>query len=574
MRTCGSLVATLLVANALTGCAATFRPYPLQEPMWHDDDARPFDAEPEEYYSSFLWDGADQMVFRPITRFWSVDTPGEAVNVNAMDEVPDSAWFINRLGRRAMSAQEVATGPCHTAALDPAGPWTATAAKPNGANPGFIIKGNDGSGYLLKFDGVVQGPRATSADVAVSKIYHAVGFNPPCNRIIFFDRSIISISPDAKSETPQGEKVPMTQADLDKVFAKAVQLPDGRYRGSSSLFLDGKPIGPFRYEGTRSDDPNDVIPHQERRELRGNRLLAAWTGHTDSREQNTLDMFVKAGEGRGFIRHHIIDFGDCIGSAWEPPMMGRRIQHSAYFDGPEIFEDWITLGLVQRPWDRLRFGETGKVFAYYDIEEFVPEEWEPGYPNPAMLRMTERDGAWMARILARLTPQHISTVIQQAQMKDPFLDKELYRLLQGRKHKVLARYLTRLSPLSDPEVRPATNGAQLCMEDLGVTAGLFAPDVRNYTTRGWLTTDLREVTMQTPATIPAVKNGDAHVCVSLPRAKAASPQTPAYVIVDVITQTGSSSPNPARVHLYHLGGADYRIVGLERPDSPQAPEKG
>lgn len=553
-------------ATVLTGCSQGLRPFPLKDPVWKDRDARPFDEEPEEYYSSFLWDGADQMVFRPITRFWAVDPSGEAKNVNALDEVPDSSWFTNRLGHRPMTPEEIAKGSCRTPPLDPAGPWIATAAKPNGANPGFIIKGNDGRGYLLKFDGTSQGVRPTSADVTVSKLYHAVGFNPPCNRVVFFDRDIIQISPDAKSETATGDEVPMTQADLDKVFAKAIQLPDGRYRGSSSLFLDGKPLGPFRYEGTRDDDPNDVVPHQDRRELRGHFLLAAWTGHTDSREQNTLDMWIETSESRGFIRHHIIDFGDCLGSAWEPPMMGRRVQHSAYFDAPEIFQDWITLGLIQRPWDRLRFGPSGKIFAYFDIEELDPEDWEPGYPNPAMLARSERDVAWMARIMAHFTAEHLQAVIDSAHIDDELLETELLRLLEGRRHKLLARYLTRLSPLSKPELSAGDRGTELCLQDLAVTGRLFKQKQRIYASRAWMTTRLRETKMGEPR----VADGD-RVCVTLPRAAKASPATPAYLIVDVMAQTGSSSPAPARVHLYDLGG-DYKVVGLERPEETDPPE--
>lgn len=34
-----------------------------------------------------------------------------ALNVNTIDEVPDSSWFTNRIGRGAMSREEIVRGP-------------------------------------------------------------------------------------------------------------------------------------------------------------------------------------------------------------------------------------------------------------------------------------------------------------------------------------------------------------------------------------------------------------------------------------------------------------------------------
>jgi hypothetical protein len=423
---------------------------------------------------------------------------------------------------------------------------------------------------MLKYDGVVQGPRATTADTVVSKFYYAAGFDVPCNEVVFFDRSILQIDPEAKSEDADGNKVPISQKDLDTIFSKAIQLPDGRYRASSSLFLSGKPIGPFRYEETRDDDPNDVIPHEERRDLRGAYVLAAWSNHFDAREQNSLDTFVEAlgpnGEKLGgYVQHNYLDFGDCFGSIWEPPMMGRRIGYSHYFAGDHVFIDLITFGTIKRQWDDNHFSTTGPVLGYYQVDNFVPDEYRPGYPNPAMLRHTERDAAWMARIMARMSPGHVKAMIEAGRIQDQAINDELVRVVLGRRMKVLARYLSRLSALTDPTVTPGpSGGAQLCMEDLGVTAGVFPQMGRQYNARAYLGDTATRQNIARVRTTP-------HMCVDLPGVGGASPDAPRYLMVDMFALTGSQPKAPARVHLYHLGGADYKVVGLERPADASPP---
>jgi len=552
-----------LVVCAASGACAGPRRFTLKHPMWLDQDKRAFAAKPAEYHSSFLWDGADQMAFRPFAEAWWLELAHEAVNVNALDEVPDSAWFTGRIGRHPMSPARAARGPCERPLLDTAGPWTVMGAKPNGLNPGFPIEAADGRRYMIKFDGTVQGPRATAADVIVSKIYWAAGYATPCNQVVFFDRNILKIAAGAKSESADGDEVAMTEADLDLVFSKAVRLPDGRYRASASLYVEGEPIGPFRYEGTRGDDPNDVVPHEDRRELRASYVLGAWTNHTDAREQNTLDTWVRA-RGGGYVQHYIIDFGDCLGSIWEPPMLGRRIGYSSYLAADHVLGDWLSLGLVDRPWDHARFGPSGPVFAYYRVAGFVPDAWRPGYPNPAMQRMTERDAAWMARIIARMSPAHLRAMIGAGHLDDPALEAELTRIMLGRRRLLLARWLSRLSPLSHPWVQSRAGHAELCSSDLGVESGIFAAGLRRYAARAWLGERLVPMSL-------APRAVGAELCVSLPPLSSASPAHPGYLIVDLYAQSGSQARAPARVHLYHLGGASYRVVGLERPSDDAPP---
>jgi hypothetical protein len=263
----------------------------------------------------------------------------------------------------------------------------------------------------------------------------------------------------------------------------------------------------------------------------------------------------------GYIQHSIIDFGDCFGSIWEPPMMGRRTGHSHYFAGDHVLRDWLSLGLRKNEWDENRFGVTKNVLGYYKVSDFEPDAWRPGYPNPAMLRMTERDGAWMARILARITPEHIVAMLQASQIRKESTMKELTRVVLGRRLRTLSRYLSRLSPLTEPEVK----GNSMCLEDLAVTAKLWAPNLRKYSAIAYTGNELKDA-----ARISA-KAQSPKVCVELPPVAGAGEQSPQYLVVDVFAQAGSSLHVPARVHLYALGAGGYRVVGLERPDSDSPP---
>jgi hypothetical protein len=231
-----------------------------------------------------------------------------------------------------------------------------------------------------------------------------------------------------------------------------------------------------------------------------------------------------------------------------------------------VFVDWISLGAIKRPWDENRFTKTGPILAYYRVEDFEPAEYRPGYPNPAMLRMSERDGAWMARIIARMTPAHINRMIDAAKIKDKTVDAELRRVVLGRRQKVLSRYLGLVASLTDPEVKMSGGTAELCLEDLSVSSGIVPAKSRKYGARAYLGEQLMRYR------IPSVKVTGSTLCAELPKIYGATPDKPRYLIMDMYAFSGSANRVPARVHLYHLGGNDFRVVGLQRPYEDDPPE--
>ncbi len=568
-------ILVLLVASGLSSCAHEIRRFPLADPMWVDEeDFRAFQPMPEEYYSPFAWDGADQMLFRPLSRFLAVDPSGAAVNVNAMDEVPDSSWYTNRLSRGPLDRETLLRGACgDEPPLDPAGPWTITDAKPNGANPGFIIEDAEGRKFLLKFDSTSQPERATSADVMGSRLYWAAGFSTPCNRVVFFDKDILSIGDGATAKVG-GEEVPMTWAMLATAFEKATRLPDGRFRGASSQFLPGRPLGPWRYEGTRSDDPNDVIPHQDRRELRGAYVLAAWINHFDSREQNTLAMWIREGEGDdapGYVQHNYIDWGDSFGSQWSWDGISRRLGHSSYFDMRHVLEDFASFGLIDRPWFDAEKGPTGEILGYFGVERFDPTAYRPGYPNPAFDAAQDADKAWMARIVAGFSEEDVLAIVDEARIQNELVESELKRILVARRERILRAFLRELSPLTRPVVVPSSDGPLLCAEDLAVASELIDWELRPYWARAW-----RHVggdDLEVAETGRLVRRRPHHLCVGLPTRSDATASDPAYFIVDLMAlwSEDDEDSRPLRVHLYQLGPEEIRVVGVERPSDLDPP---
>jgi len=505
-----------------------------------------FSPRPEEITSQLIWDGADQTFFRPISRFFAVDPGGEAVNVNSMDEVPDSSWFTNRVGRYEFTRDELLSAACDESPLDPAGPWTVTDAKPNGANPGFIVEDAEGRKYLLKFDGIEQPERATSADVLGSILYWAAGYWAPCNRVVFFDRSIVRIASDAMAEDASGNEIPMTEEHIATILEKAYVLPDGRFRASASRFLPGRPIGPWTYQDVRDDDPNDVVPHEDRRELRGAYVLASWLNHFDAREQNTLAIWVATEGERGYVRHYYLDFGDCFGSLWEWDGVSRRLGHSYYLDLPHLVEDFLTFGAIGRPWEQTRFGVTGSVLGYFDLDRFEPDAYRTGYPNPAFVRMTERDAAWMARVIARISEADVRAIVSVAEIANPVVHDELLRVLLGRRERILRRWFRNVSPLSEPRVTSDADGTRLCFEDLG-----------HQVYRAHAVEALVRMENGDAGEVLQTTSDGSRLCVQLPTTVAQSN----YVIVEARAPRTPEDSDvlPIRVHLH-----DSTVLGVER----------
>jgi len=510
--------------------------------MWSDDDMTPFAPKPEPYPSPLAWNGAQQTIFGPMASGLSVKLGREAIDVNALDEVPDSSWYVNRLSKGPMSPAEVARGSCPAPTPDEDFPWTVAGAKLEGQTAGFRIRTHSGKVNFLEFDFPQQPELATAAGAIGSRLYHAVGFNAVCDRVVFFRGEDLIVPP------PGEGKKPVTREQVDLVLAHAWRATDGRYRAKASLLAEGESLANWTWDGLKSDDSNDVVPHEDRRELRGTRVLTAWLNHYDTGENNTLAMWIPTGDSKGYVRHYTIDWNDSLGFLWPPALdaFSRQLGYAYYFDFDLIGRNFFTLGLIESPWDRAHYGKLGPLLGYFDDRDFDPEKWKPGYPNPAFSRMTERDAAWMARLVARLGPAHIRAMVAEGRIENQEMAEELVRILEGRREKILRRWLLHLSSLADPTVEEHDGAWRLCLHDRAEEAGLGPPPEPSAV--HWFSS-------ATGAKLAVQHLEDGAVCATLPA------PAPGYAVVDV--ETGRPGQGPARVHLYN----GTRILGLQRPEA-------
>jgi hypothetical protein len=385
--------------------------------------------------------------------------PISARGVNTLGEVPDGEWYVNRHYRRRLSLTELEQGPV-TQPPSRQGKWTVVAAKTEGVTPGFTVVDSTGRRFVVKFDPVDYPELATAADVIGSRFFHALGYHVPENHIVFFERDDLVLGDDTNLVDSKGRKRKMTHKDLWDVLGAVHMQPDGRYRAAASLYLSGKPVGPRRWHGTRRDDPNDIVPHEHRRDLRGMRVFAAWLGHDDSRSINSLDMLVD--EGVPHLRHYLIDFGSTLGSASSGPNSPRS-GHVPFFSWKQSAQEFFTLGLYVPKWSLAKYPNYTSV-GRFEYERFDPERWAPEYWNPAFENMLPDDAFWAARQVAAFTDDEIRAAVRAGQLSDAKAEQWLIECLIQRRNKIARTFLPKLLPID----RFRVDNGNLTFDEIGL----------------------------------------------------------------------------------------------------------
>jgi len=460
------LAVVLLVAGPLPGAQGPYPPFYPDDPLL--EEPPPLRLEEPAYRKlNDYYDVLAHTLREPGERQPASGDPIRALSTHTLDEVPDGAWFTNRIGSRPMTPEELRRGPRQSNAPDPDGVWTIVGAKTQGVTPGFQIVDARGERYLLKFDPIEHPEMATAADVIGSLIFHALGYHVPENYIVTFERDKLVIGEGATTEDALGQEQPISETDVNTALTRVGRTPDGRIRAVASYFLPGTPLGEFRYFGTRSDDFNDTVPHEHRRELRGLFVFAAWVNHNDSRSINTFDTLIEEG-GLRYVRHYLIDFGATLGSASVLSNTARD-GNAYFFETGQALAQILTLGVYVPWWARANYFES-RAAGMLMVDPFEPENWKPNYPNPAFLNRLPDDTFWAAKKVMAFSDAGIRAIVEEGQYSSPEDTRVVADYLIQRRDRIGETYFERVLPLDGFRIA----GDTLLFDDLAVVHG-FRP---------------------------------------------------------------------------------------------------
>jgi hypothetical protein len=542
MMTRRTAAAIVIMLSSLTLGAQTRKFYP-DDPIWREpvtqDVKNAVRYEPDLAYQTIenlFWRPGDQVLGQ------------RAKNVNTVDEVPDGPYFVNRAGRMPLTPAIVARA-ANTSDGPAPGKWTVVSAKSDGVTPGFTIRDSADQVWFIKFDPPGWRGMATGSEIVAAKLFWAAGYHTAEYHIAQLMPSNLVIGKDTRI-TPPGEMPrPMNQGDLNWLLSRADRDADGSYRVILSKAAPGTPVGRIKFQGTRADDANDVVPHEHRRELRGYFVFAAWLNHVDAKGINSLSTLVTE-NGRSFIRNYLLDFGSALGSAAVGPREGWEGYEPLVEQRGEIAKRALSLGFDIPVWRTQDYFESQSIGRLpRDHSKWDPQRWSPHITNAAFRHMRADDEFWAATKVLAITDDMIKAAVAEAQFGDPISEEFLVKAISERRLRILQTFLPKINPVADPAFDAS---GRLAFRNAAADAGVAAP-APGYRLL-WYTFD----NDTDRATLIATTEGTQSPMVMPPMPRSE------YIKVDIAATGGPPAWSKPVSAYFHRSGNGWTLIGFER----------
>jgi hypothetical protein len=405
-----------------------------------------------------------------------------------------------------------------------------------------------GETWFVSLDARGNPEAATGAILVANKIFWTLGYWQVENQLATIHSENLVIGDNATVRMPSGDRRRMTGEDVDAVLRRAHRGADGSYRAVAGRGLP-RVVSGFMYYGTRSDDPNDIVPHEHRRELRALKVFGAWTNLVDMKAGNTLDALVTE-NGRTVVRHYLQDVGSTFGTGANGP-------HD-YFEGWEYLYEGdlalkrlVTLGFFMRPWQTARHIEHPSI-GRFESEAFDPIAWKPRVPTSAFLHARADDTFWAARRVVAFSDEMVRAIVASGHYSDPAAARLLGDALIQRRDAIGRAYLTTLNPI----VSPALDAGVLTFGNAAVDGGFAKPPATYHA--AWFAFD--NMTRESRLV------GESSASAPRLTAPAGLPSGPgSFIRIELSARAGPSAwEAPVDVYFRRAPDGGWRLVGFER----------
>jgi hypothetical protein len=396
-----------------------------------------------------------------------------ALSANTLGEVMDGPWFVNRHARQRLSASELLEGPPQGEAPSHQNKWRVLTVRKYGIRPGLLIRDATNKVFLLRFDPPGRLEMSTGAAMIGSRIFHALGYWVSEHHLVYFDRTQLAADPEGEDVDAVGGAKPLNEEDIDLFLEKVPRDPTKGYRAVAISPPEGvqKLLGPYQFYGTRTDDPNDVIAHEHRRDLRGLHAISAWLANNGINAVQTMDVLVEE-KGANFIRHAWADFSMLLGSGFEDVKRARD-GYEPLLDLGATLKNLVGMGIYAPAWQRAHYPDIRSV-GLFESKVFDPSKWLPTTDSAALANHLPDDDYWAAKQILAFTDEDLRVVVKAAQYTDPRAEEWVAQSLIERRDKVVRYYLDRVLPLDNFRIEDGV----LRFDDLAVQQGIRSP--QNY----------------------------------------------------------------------------------------------
>ena len=379
---------------------------------------------------------SEAYVERPIVQALDPKRAPEAGDVNALDQVPRSSWLSADAteGAGELEADPDVTEP-------PAPPFRLLDGPAVTREDALAVMDARGRRFELWRDPPDRPEMATGGAAAASHLLRALGYATPGVWAADVARADFVLH-DA------GDNVALLG-----LFHHGPPAVTGRFRVAATRWPIGVDLGPTPATGTRSDDPNDRVPHEDRRTLRALRLVFGWLGMTDAGSQVLRDVYLGA-PGSGHVVHYLAGLGGALGADAVVRALTPRDDDSDLADR-NVWITLATLGLYH-PKPRLTPERWPSVGEYR--ETWAPDQFQTSPPLVPIDRASPADLYWAAKRISSVPTTAIVRALDAGHYHDDSARALLGELVRERQRLAVRWGFAQVTPCEVERLEPARPG--------------------------------------------------------------------------------------------------------------------